>query len=117
MTYRVIIQPIAVGEMRKAYRWIARHSPRTAARWYDGLEQAIETLAENPGRCPLAPEDEYFEEEIRELFHGKRGGVYRILFTISEDTVSVLYVRHGARDHVRPGEAAEDGEEEEPGPA
>lgn len=111
MTYRVIIQPIAVGGMREAYHWIARRSPRAAARWYNGLERAIETLAENPRRCPLAPEDEYFEEEIRELFYGERGGVYRILFTISEDTVSVLYVRHGARDYVRPAAAPEEDEE------
>jgi plasmid stabilization system protein ParE len=113
MTYRVIIQPIAMVEMREAYLWIARDSSRAAARWYNGLERAIETLAENPGRCPLAPESEYFKEEIRELFYGKRGGVYRILFTISEDTVSVLYVRHGARDYVRPGRAPEDGENQD----
>jgi plasmid stabilization system protein ParE len=112
MTYRVIIQPVAAGGMREAFRWIARDSPRAAARWFDGLERAIETLAENPGRCPLAPESEFFEEEIRELFYGKRGGVYRILFTVAGDTVSVLYVRHGARDYVRPVGAPDEGEDQ-----
>ena len=76
-------------------------------RYLRAAQRRLDRLAENPARCPLAPENEYFDEEIRELFYGKRGGVYRILFTIVEETVSVLYVRHGARDYVRPG-AGED---------
>ena len=36
------------------------------------------------------------------LLYGKRGGVYRIFFTIQEESVSILYVRHSARDGLEP---------------
>jgi hypothetical protein len=50
-----------------------------------------------PERCPLAPESEFFNAEIREIFHGRRQHKYRILFTMSQNKVHVLHVRHGAR--------------------
>ncbi len=54
-----------------------------------------------PARCPLAPENDEFEEEIRELLYGKRQHRYRILFTIRGETVIVLHIRHGAREHLK----------------
>ena len=45
-----------------------------------------------------------FPAEIRELLYGGRGKrkhKHRIIFTVSEDTVYVLYVRHTARDELR----------------
>ncbi len=48
------------------------------------------------------------------LLHGKRQGVYRILFIIRRDTVYVLTVRHSAQrslaDEMAEDEAAEGGE-------
>lgn len=100
-SYRVLTLPRAEADARAAYRWLAAQSPAAARRWYRQLRQAIESLANHPGRCPLAPENEYFEEEIRHLLYGRRGGVYRILFTIREETVLVLAVRHGAHEPLR----------------
>lgn len=97
MKYRVEIQPNAADEIAAAYGWIRDRSPNGAIRWRDGLRVALESLEQNPQRCPLAPEDDAFDEEIRQLLYGKRGGVYRILFTITRNTVSVLHVRHAAR--------------------
>ncbi len=101
MTYRVITQPSAETGADQAFRWLYERSPEAAVRWYRGLRQAIESLAEHPQRCPLAPENEQFEEEIRQLLYGRRRGVYRLLFTIEGDTVSVLYIRHSAQDVLR----------------
>ena len=75
-----------------------------AQRWYQQLREAIESLTNHPERCPLAPENEYFEEEIRHLLYGRRHGVYRILFTIQEETVFVLAVHHGARQPLQPAD-------------
>ncbi len=50
-----------------------------------------------PARSSLAFENEYFDEEIRQLLYGKRGRLYRILFTIRDDEVYVLFVRHSAQ--------------------
>ena len=54
-----------------------------------------------PARCPLAPENEEFEAETRELLHGKRQHRYRIPFTIREQTIVVLHIRHGAMQSLR----------------
>ena len=49
---------------------------------------------EKPQRCALAPENDALTEEIRQLIYGKSRNKYRILFTIREDIVFVLHVRH-----------------------
>jgi plasmid stabilization system protein ParE len=85
MKYQVVVQPSAQGEMEGAYAWIAERAPLTAVRWYNGLLKSIKSLADNPERCSLAPEDDYFPEEIRNLFYGKRKNAYRIIFTIQGD--------------------------------
>ena len=105
MKYRVVIQPPAIQDLEGAYRWIARDAPGRAATWLDGALRVIETLDSFPARCPLAPEDDAFEQEIRQLLYGD----YRILFTIDRDTVRVLHVRHGARRPLDTGEAPEGG--------
>ncbi len=99
----VVIQPPAAAEIEAAYVWIAESNPAAAATWLFGLRAAIQGLSKLPERCPLAPENSAFKEEIRELIYGKRSGRYRIFFTIRATTVHVLHVRHGARDQLKPG--------------
>ena len=102
MNYDVVIGPDALLEIEEAYQWMLQKHPEWAHRWFDGLEQARDSLARFPERCPLAPENEHFAEEIRQLLYGKGRGQYRILFTIHEDTVYILHVRHAARPHLEP---------------
>jgi plasmid stabilization system protein ParE len=70
----------------------------------NGLFRAIESLNKMPFRCSLAIENDYFEEEIRQLLYGKRGRVYRIIFTIREEEVHILFVRHSAQKPLSPEE-------------
>jgi plasmid stabilization system protein ParE len=100
MTYRVIIQPTAEAELEAAYRRIRDHAPAAAARWFNGMVEAINTLQDFPARCPLAPENGHFAEEIRQLLYGRGRDPYRILFTIGEEAVHVLHIRHGARRYL-----------------
>jgi mRNA-degrading endonuclease RelE of RelBE toxin-antitoxin system len=58
---------------------------------------AIATLQEKPRRCAFAPENDELIEETRQLIYGKSRNKYRILFTIREDTVFVLHVRHSSQ--------------------
>lgn len=102
MKYRVEIAPEAVPEAEQDYLWIREHSPVSAAKWFNGLVEAVESLENQPTRCALAPENDAFEEEIRQLLYGKRGGVYRVLFSIAGGTVRVLHIRHGARRLLEP---------------
>lgn len=98
MSFTVFIEPPAYVEIEEAYLFIRQDSPGNADRWFNGLRKAIDSLEQMPRRCPLAPENSAFEEEIRHLIHGS----YRILFTIDEQEVHVLHVRHGARQHLKP---------------
>lgn len=101
MNYHVELTAQAKAEADEAYQWLFERSPTHAARWYNGLLEIVDSLKTHPQRCPLAPENEYFDEEIRHLLYGRRARVYRVLFEIRGDTVSVLHVRHGARRVLR----------------
>lgn len=98
MSYRIRVTARALADADDAYDWIAEHvSLAQAERWYQGLFQKIETLTRLPTRCPRAAESVKFPEELRELLYGKRKNKHRILFTIRENDVVVLYIHHSAR--------------------
>jgi plasmid stabilization system protein ParE len=61
----------------------------------------IETLGNNPRRCPVDPDWEFYGVEVRVLPVGKRHGVYRVLFTTRDDFVHILRVRDSARQTVQ----------------
>ena len=94
---QVIILPSAESDIDEAYQWLARQNSEAAVRWYNKLLKVIFSLEVFPERCPLAPENKFFPQEIREMFHGRRPYKYRILFTVAAGKVHVLHVRHGAR--------------------
>ena len=96
MKYQVEISPRATRDAEEIYLWIRENSPLHADRWFNGLVDSIYSLERNPKRCPLAPENDAFEEEIRQLLYGRRRR-YRILFAVVDDVVQVLHVRHCAR--------------------
>ena len=114
MTDRVIGQPRAVRDIQVAAHWILGQtgSLATAMRWARKLRATIATLKANPQRCPVDPDSTVHGEEVRVLLHGKRRGVYRVLFPIRRDTVHVLTVRHSGQRSL-----ADDLAEDEPGEA
>ena len=65
------------------------------------LIKAISTLITMPRRCPVAREDAFFSQEIRQLLYGKGQHTYRILFTVLDEqttpTVRVLHIRNAAQ--------------------
>jgi plasmid stabilization system protein ParE len=82
--------------------WYRDRNPQYADQWFRGLMNTIATLQEKPQRCTLAVEHEIFPEEVRQLMYGKAKNTYRILFSIRNMTVFVLYVRHGAQSPLTP---------------
>ena len=76
---------------------LSQRAGDTGFRWFLALQDAIASLAEFPERCPLAPESAVFPFEVRHLLYGHKPHVYRILFTIEDQTVYVLHIRHGRR--------------------
>ena len=103
MIYRVVIQPQARAEAMQGFRWIAEHSSAAAARWLAGLQKATAKLATYPERNPLAIEEsERFGFPIRLSLYGRRRGIYRILYSIEDDMISVLAIRHSAQGPINP---------------
>lgn len=101
MSYQVVTTQQAESEIETAYLWTANYSPEKAMLWYFDVQEAIESLANFPARCPVAPESVTFGQEIRHLLIGK----YRILFHIDDETVYVTHVRHSAQQTLVPEEA------------
>jgi plasmid stabilization system protein ParE len=107
MPFRVEITDLAYAEVSQAYAWLAERSPVAAERWRQSLFEVVESLTTFPERCGLAPEDEWYQDGLRQLLYGKRHRVYRVLFRIRGEVVQVLRVRHGAQDFLGPGDLPE----------
>jgi plasmid stabilization system protein ParE len=101
---RVVILRRAAREIADNYGWLAGRSKAAADRWQASLLRAIDALAEDATRYPLAPEDEFFTGELRELLHGRRRTVYRVLFEVIDDAVYIVRVRHSSQDALGPGD-------------
>ena len=85
MKYRIEISSAAEAEADSAFLRLSQvTSPVKASQWYSGLLQAVESLSQMPKRCPLARENEYFSQEIRQLIYGRGRNSYRVLFTVLE---------------------------------
>lgn len=105
MSYSVIVLPEAEQDADRIYRWIAERSADGAERWYDRFLAALRTLAFDAKICGLAPEDEYVTQEVRQLlFKTPKGLRYRVLLTITADTVYVLHVRGPGQRLIAPDE-------------
>ncbi len=98
---RVVIQPRARIDTIEAFSWIAERSEDAAIRWYAGLQAAIAKLADNPESNPIAAEEsDSFGVTIRQSLYGRRRGVFRILYSVDEEIISVLAIRHSARGQI-----------------
>lgn len=100
MIFDIEFTDVADSEVQEILTWLIENAPEYMERWQEGLERSVSSLSQFPTRCPLAPEDNVFDIEVRQLLYGP----YRILFTLVDvdqngemDTVRILHVRHGAR--------------------
>ena len=102
MRYRVQISKKAEADIDEALAWFWEQLAAEAGeRWLVAIWNAIETLESQPDRFSLAAETEQFGLEVRELLFGKRRGVYRIIFHVGGQTVTILRIWHGSRNAIR----------------
>ena len=98
MISRVEATPAAERNAQAILEWLLdQQAGETGLRWFLNLEQAIQSLSHFPERSSLAPENDRFPFEVRQILYGRRPHVYRILFSIEQDTGYVLHIRHGRR--------------------
>jgi plasmid stabilization system protein ParE len=89
--YDVVVEESAQRDVRGSYDWGCRAwGKKEAQQWVRHLRAAIfRQLSLMPRGFPLAPENDEFSEEIRQMIVGR----YRVLFTIKKRKVHVLHVR------------------------
>jgi plasmid stabilization system protein ParE len=102
MAFEVRITARAEQDAEEVLRYLEQQSAAASERWHSALTGAMESLAQYPERCGLAPEADELGFDLRQLLLGKRRSVYRILFVVEENTVHVLHIRHAARRPVQP---------------
>ena len=89
--YKVILHSDAESDIESSFKWGCRAwGEENAKLWVRKLRRAIrKQLTSVPLACPLAPESEQSGVSIRHLIIAR----YRVLFTVAERTVTILYVR------------------------
>ena len=99
MVYRVVTTRDASDDLIGAAAFMrCGGASLSARRWLEQMRVRLSTLAQNPERCPVAPETESLGQPMRNLLCGSGNrGAYRIIFTIVDEFVIVLHVRHAAR--------------------
>lgn len=98
MTYKLIVSDRAKGDRDRAFDWYRGHySHEFAARWYDGICDVVDSLARDPMRCHKARENDFFPFELYEILFGPGKQNHRVLFTLENDVVSILHIRHSSQ--------------------
>jgi plasmid stabilization system protein ParE len=89
--FAVVFEESPQAEVRESYEWGCRvWGTYKAQVWLHQLRKAVkQQLTLVPKAFPLAPEDDEFSEEIRQMIVGR----YRVLFTIKGRKVHVLHIR------------------------
>jgi toxin ParE1/3/4 len=106
MAYLVEFSARAIRDLEVLYVEKDAAESNAAARWYNGLEEAVAALGWYPHRCPLAPEAGKLKRKLRQLLYGKKPNVYRVIYELDEgrQAVWVLTIRHGARRKLKPSD-------------
>ncbi|NBV06558.1 MAG: type II toxin-antitoxin system RelE/ParE family toxin [Proteobacteria bacterium] len=98
--YKVLIPQSVKTSLQHQVDYITneQNAPAIALEWLDGLIKAVQSLAEFPDRCAVAPEDSFIKKDsktaIRHFIYKK---TFRIIFTVKKDEVRILSVKHSAR--------------------
>jgi len=93
MSFRTVITPRALGDLRQIRDYIALRSPENAAKFLNKLLAELDKLERQPRAFARAPEDELVPYDLHQYVIRP----YRILYRIRGKVVEILHVRHGAR--------------------
>lgn len=96
MAYTIEFSNRSRRDLDEIVAYIQADSPIDATRWRQRLQQKMMSLLTMPEACGFAPENTASHHEIRQMLYGH----YRVLFTIREQIVFILTIRHGARQFI-----------------
>jgi len=92
-TYQVNLSQQAQADLEQIFYYIANDNINNTANFILQLEKKIYSLENFPDRHPLIPENEFFDTNYRHLIFKK----YRIVYRITEKSVYILRIFHGAK--------------------
>lgn len=96
--YSIVFAPTAYEDLNEILEWLREEAPEKLAEWYEAIKVHIKTLSHLPEAHPYAPENGLWgTEKLRQLLFQAYPSKYRIIYTVSSDTVKILNIRHGAR--------------------
>ena len=107
MIFRLLIQSRAHRDVARILNWIAleRSSLKGAASWLKAYEASVRRMVRSPASYGFAPENEFVQREVRQfLFKTRSGRIYRGLFTIDGNEISILRVRGPGQAILEPDE-------------
>jgi toxin ParE1/3/4 len=95
MAYRVELSKRADLDLRSIFHFINAFESQAAAKWFDRLEDLIQSLSKLPNRGTVTD----YDPNLYFLLYGNKPHVYRILYRIDETSqrVVIRHIRHGAR--------------------
>lgn len=98
MTYTIVFtQPAQDAALETASYLREEASPEVANTWLDGIIETIYSLTEHPHRCGYARENADHEAELRQILYKS----HRVIYTVEQQSVVVLYIRHQRQDQLR----------------
>jgi plasmid stabilization system protein ParE len=86
---RIIWSPLAIERVTEIALYIAEDKPGASEKWVDSVFESVEKLTTFPKSGRIVPE--IAKDNFREIIHGN----YRIIYSISENIIEILTVRHG----------------------
>ena len=95
--YHVVVSPNANDHMYEHYRFLARVSESAAENLVNSLSDDIASLEFMPQRCPRFYNARIDSDEYRWMLSCKR---YRIIYTITDDTVFVDDIQDCRQDDI-----------------
>ena len=100
MNHRVRLSQRARRDIEEAYLYIRRDAPLRATQWRSKLRQAVRSLKVFPKRHAVLFDEATAGRTIRQMTFG----TYLVLYSVDDQVVNVLTIRHSARRPMEPGE-------------
>lgn len=100
MSRKIHLSRQARRDIEEAYLYIRQDAPDRAESWRARLQSAIQSLRIFPQRHAVVFDSAAAGREVRQMTFG----VYYVLYSVDDDRVDVLTVRHGARRPLGPTE-------------
>ncbi len=89
---QIIWSALAKEHLKEIDRYIAEGSPFYSVIFIDKLIVSVEKIGMHPRLGRIVPEFE--RDDLREIFFHK----YRIVYTIKNDTITIVAIVHGTMD-------------------